>query len=113
MGKGKKTIEAPQNSERRLIPIVCFLFNHDHVYIAVGKGIVSGDVKTMTSGIARGAQSMGTGVGEGVESIVTGVSDGVLSVGQGLFSGVKHLGRGIGGAVVGKKTPKKAKPSAK
>lgn len=56
---------------------------------------------------------MGTGVGEGVESIVTGVSDGVLSVGQGLFSGVKHLGRGIGGAVVGKKTPKKVKPSAK
>jgi phage-related protein len=79
---------------------------------AVGKGIVSGDVKTMTSGIARGAQSMGNGVGEGVESIVTGVSDGVLSVGQGLFSGVKHVGRGIGGAVMGKKTPKKVKPPA-
>lgn len=79
----------------------------------IGKGIVTGDGSAVSTGFVQGAQSIGTGVGQGVESVVTGASEGVLTVGHGLLSGVKNVGRGIGGAFVGKKTPRKPPPGPK
>ena len=73
----------------------------------IGKGIATGDGKTVVSGISQGLSSVGTGVGQGVDSVVTGTTEGVLSVGHGLFSGVKSIGKGIGGAFTGKSPKKK------